>query len=319
MSKESSRNIRLGLFVLISGCLLIAALYFIGEKQNLFGSTFRINAKFYNVNGLMTGNNVRFSGINVGTVEKVEIINDSSVNIVMLIEEKVRPFIKKNSIASVGTDGLMGNKLVNINLSKEDSPSIEEGDILRTKRPIEVDEMYRTLSSTNDNLKFITNDLKNITKKFNSQNTLWSLLMDTIVAENVKQAIVNIKVTGSNAAAMSGDLRKIVQETKAGKGTIGELLTDTTFSSKLNRTIADINLIADTMALVSGDLKHVTQKIKNGEGAVGALLTDTTFVNNMNKSMENIKNGSEKFSENMEALKHNFLLRKYYKKKEMKE
>ena len=316
MAKEVSRNIRLGLLVTTGICLLIASLYFIGVKQNLFGSTFRINAKFYNVNGLMSGNNVRFSGINVGTVESVDIVDDSSVNVVMVIEEKVRNYIKINSLASVGTDGLMGNKLVNINSYKNHSKSVEDGDVLKTVRPIETEEMFRTLNTTNDNLKYITTDLKNITKKINSPNTLWSLLMDADVAENVKEAIVNSKITGNRTAIITGDLSKIIQEVKSGKGTIGALLTDTIFSNKFNQTIVDIKFITDSMAIVSGDLRTITQKIKNGEGAVGTLVMDTTFVNNLNKSMENIKNGSEGFSENMEALKHNFLLRKYFKKKE---
>ncbi len=316
MAKEISRNIRLGLLVVIGLCSLIISLYFIGIKQNLFGSTFDLQAKFYNVNGLMSGNNVRFSGINVGTVESVEIIDDSSVNVVMIIEEKVRSFIKKNSFASVGTDGLMGNKLVNINSSDEKSTPVEDGDILKTVRPIETEEMFRTLNATNDNLKYITTDLKNITKKINSPNTLWSILMDTVVAENVKQAIVNIKLTGSRTAIITGDLSTIIKEVKSGKGTVGALLTDTIFSNKFNQTIVDIKLITDSMALISGDLRNVTQRIKNGEGAIGTILMDTTFVSNLNKSMENIKSGTAGFDENMEALKHNILLRKYFKKKE---
>src|SRR5690348_15105543 len=126
MKKESSRNMQVGLFVSIGTVLLIVALYLIGDKQNLFGSTFRISAKFYNVNGLMVGNNVRFAGIDIGTVEEIEIINDSSVNVIMVLEERVQPYIKKNAIASIGTDGLMGNKLVNINSGSDLSVSIEK-------------------------------------------------------------------------------------------------------------------------------------------------------------------------------------------------
>ena len=90
-----------------------------GSKQNLFGSTFSISANFYNVNGLMQGNNVRYAGIDVGTVESITIINDTSVKVVMVIEKKIQPYIKKNALASIGTDGLMGNKLVNINSIKD--------------------------------------------------------------------------------------------------------------------------------------------------------------------------------------------------------
>jgi phospholipid/cholesterol/gamma-HCH transport system substrate-binding protein len=316
MAKETSKNIRLGLFVVVGTAFLIFALYLIGVKQNLFGSTFRLRAQFHNVNGLMPGNNVRFTGIDVGTVEKVDIINDSTVNVTMVIEDKVQGFIKKNATAIVGTDGLMGNKLVNINPSNEESPSVEDGDLLKTRNPVGTDDMMRTLNVTNENVKDITNEMKQIVQKLNRPNTLWSILMDTVVAENVKQAIVNIKVTGERTAIITGDLSRIVKDVRSGKGTVGALLTDTAFSTQLHQSIVNIKLISDSLALVTGDLHYITSTVKSGKGTVGTLLMDTTFVSNLNKSMENIKSGTKGFDEDMEALKHNILLRNYFKKKE---
>ncbi|MBK7184153.1 MAG: MCE family protein [Bacteroidetes bacterium] len=318
MAQETSKNIRVGLFVLIGTILLIFSFYLIGSKQNLFGSNFRLSAQFHNVNGLMPGNNVRFTGIDVGTVESVEIINDTTVNVVMIIEDKVQEFIKKNATAIVGTDGLMGNKLININSSKEDAPSVEDGDVLLAHKPVGTDEMMKTLNITNENVREITVEIKNIVKKLNSPNTLWSILMDTVVAENVKQAIVNIKVTGERTAIITGDLSRIVQHVKEGKGTIGALLTDTAFSTQLHQSIVNIKLISDSLALVSGDLHYITSHVKSGKGAIGTVLMDTNFVNNLNKSMINIESGTKNFDQDMEALKHNILLRNYFKKQEKK-
>lgn len=316
MAKETTRNLRLGIFIIITTAFLIGALYLIGDKQNLFGNTFRLSAEFYNVNGLMQGNNVRFAGIDVGTVESVEIISDSSVKVVMVIEEKVKKFIKKNAVVSVSTDGLMGNKLVNINSMGNHTASVEDGDVLQSLRPIETDEMLRTLNATNENIQVISSNLKNITQKINSRNSLWSLLMDTVVAENVKNAIVNIKLTGSRTAIITGDLSAIVQDIKNGKGTVGALLTDTTISSKLEQTIVDIQVVSNEMAVVTGDLKNISKKIKSGEGAVGTLLMDTAFASNLNKSMKNINEGSAKFTDVMEGLKHSYFLRRYFRKQE---
>jgi len=319
MGQETSKNIRVGAFVLAGTVLLIFSLYLIGAKQNLFGSTFELKSQFKNVNGLMPGNNVRFTGIDVGTVKSVEIINDSTVDVTMVIENKVQAFIKKNATAMVGTDGLMGNKLININSSNESAPSLEDGDFLVSKSPLGTDEMMRTLNITNENVKDITIDLKNIVHRLNSPNTLWSILMDTIVAENVKEAIVNIKVTGERTAIITGDLSRIVRHVKEGKGTIGALIADTTFAVKLNQSIINIKLITDSLALVTGDLHYITNKVKKGEGAIGTVLMDTTFVNNLNESMKNVRSGTKNFDEYMEALKHNILLRNYFKKKEKKE
>jgi phospholipid/cholesterol/gamma-HCH transport system substrate-binding protein len=315
MGQETSKNIRVGAFVLAGTVLLIFSLYLIGSKQNLFGSTFELKSQFKNVNGLMPGNNVRFTGIDVGTVKSVEIINDSTVDVTMVIENKVQAFIKKNATAMVGTDGLMGNKLININSSNESAPSVEDGDFLVSKSPLGTDDMMRTLNITNENVKDITIDLKNIVRRLNSPNTLWSILMDTVVAENVKQAIVNIKVTGERTAIITGDLSRIVKHVKDGKGTIGALIADTTFAVKLNQSIVNIKLITDSLALVTGDLHYITSKVKKGEGAIGTVLMDTTFVNNLNESMKNVRSGTKNFDEDMEALKHNILLRNYFKKK----
>lgn len=319
MAKETSKNIRVGLFVLIGTGLLIFSLYLIGQKQNLFGSTFELKAQFHNVNGLMRGNNVRFTGIDVGTVKSIEIIDDSTVSVSMIIETKVREFIKKNATVVIGTDGLMGNKLISINSNEGNSPPVEDGDMLKVKVVKGTDEMMRTLSVTNENVNDISVQLKQIVSKFNSPNTLWSVLMDTTVADNVKQAIVNIKLTGERTAIITGDLTRIIKYVKDGKGTIGALLTDTSFSTQLHQSIVNIKLISDSLAYVTGDLHYITNNVKNGKGAVGTLLMDTTFVSNLNKTMVNAKNGTKAFDEDMQALKHNILLRKYFKKKAKEE
>ncbi len=315
MTQETSKNIRVGLFVLIGTILLIFSLYLIGSKQNLFGSTFELKSQFKNVNGLMTGNSIRFTGIDVGTVKSIKILNDSTVDVIMVIEDKVQAFIKKNSIAMVATDGLMGNKLINISSSNESSPSVEDGDIIVSKNPLGTDDMMRTLNMTNENVKDITIDLKNIAHRLNSPNTLWSILMDSIVAENLKQAIVNIKVTGENTAIITGDLSRIVKHIKDGKGTLGSLIADTSFAVKLNQSLINIKLITDSLAIVTGDMHYVTSKVKKGEGGIGTVLMDTSFVNNLNATMKNVRSGTKNFDEDMEALKHNILLRNYFKKK----
>ncbi|MGZ3898703.1 MAG: MlaD family protein [Bacteroidia bacterium] len=307
-------NIRLGLFVAIGTILLVGALYLIGNKQNLFGSTFTISAQFYNVNGLMKGNNVRFAGIDVGTVKSVEIVNDSLVNVVMIIEKKIQKYIKKNAIANVGTDGLMGNKLVNINSGEKPAPSIAQGDTLITRRQVEMDEMVRTLDVTNENIKVITTNLRHITDKINSKNSLWNLLMDTIVAENVKSSIVNIKLMSNQGLMITGDLKDITSGIKKGKGSLGALITDTTLSGRINQVVVKFNKISDTAATISGNLSAIVKKIKEGKGSMGILLNDTMLVKNLNTSMENIKNGSGGFNENMEALKYSWPFKKYYRK-----
>jgi len=314
MARDTPKNIRLGIFVLTGTLLLIAALYLIGNKQNLFGNTFRIKAEFNNVGGLMPGNNVRFSGIDVGTVESVDIVSDSSVLVVMVIENEVQEFIPINSIASIGTDGLMGNKIVNINSGKGSAECVQEGDQLETQKPIDQDAMIRTLNATNENMQVITSNLRTITDRINEKNTLWSLLMDTVVAENVKAAIVNIRLASNQTVVLTGNLSNITGDVANGKGTLGALINDTTLSGKFKQVIVKFESISDTMAVISGDVSGIVSGLQNGEGSIGVLLKDTTFVHDLNATMDNMNKGSVTLNEDLEALKHSWPFRRYFRK-----
>lgn len=315
MDKETRRNINLGLFVSIGLILLIISVYFIGSKKNLFSSTIKVYAVFGNVNGLQTGNNIRFLGIDIGTVKKITVISDSTIGVLMAIEKKYQPFIKKNSSAGIATDGLMGNKIIVIHNEEITSGIIADNDTLVTVQPVDADEVLRALTASSFNVEEISGDLKKITKKINDSNSLWNLLSDSGMAENLEQAIVNIRLTSDRSAIVSGDLSEIVRGVKSGKGSLGALITDTSLASSLKQTIVEIQIISDTVAMVSGDLKSITEKVRNGEGAVGTLLMDTAFVEKLNEIMENINSGAAGFDQNMEALKHNILFRRYFKQK----
>ena len=128
MKKQTFSNLKLGIFVLAGTFFLVAILYFLSQQRNLFNPIIRVGADFANVAGLVKGNNVRFAGINIGTVERVTISSDTSVFVEMAIRKEVSPFIKKTARASVGTDGMMGNAVVNISAVTDPVASIVEGD-----------------------------------------------------------------------------------------------------------------------------------------------------------------------------------------------
>jgi len=136
--------------------------------------------------------------------------------------------------------------------------------------------------------------------------------------ENLRNTLVHIQLTSNNTAIITGDLSKMVQDVKSGKGTVGALLTDTSIYHKLNQTIVNIHLFSDSLAYISGDLRHLARKLNSNEGALGTILMDTTFVHNLNQSMVNIRKGSKGLDENMEALKHSVFLRGYFKKRKEK-
>ncbi|MGZ3862183.1 MAG: MlaD family protein [Bacteroidia bacterium] len=309
-----NRNLRLGIFVIAGLLLLIGSLYMIGSKRNLFNDTITVNAAFRNVNGLMEGNNVRFSGIDVGTVSKIEITSDTVIKVEMMIDKSVSKFISSNALASIGTDGLMGNKIVNIVSFDGTTRRLGEGSILGSVKPIDMDDALRTLTKTNDNLQYITNDVKSIAQRFNSKNTLWSILLDSNVAKNLKLSISNISATAQNSANFTQNLNSTMLDIKNGKGSLGKLLSDTSLAGKINEAVTNFNESGKNAVNLTNNLNTISANAKNGKGSVGELLTDTTTTYKLNSAISSLDKGAQGFSENMEALKHNFLFRKYFRK-----
>jgi len=199
MDPEMRKTFYLGLFVSIGLILLIIAVYLIGSKKNMFTSTFHVTASFSDVNGLQKGDAVRFRGINIGTVKEISVLNDSTINVLMIFEEKIKPYVKKNAIASITTDGLMGNKMVSIRNGNITSGTIEENDVLKTLHPIDMDDVARKLKSSNDNMVAITSNLSNITDKINKgKGAMGTLLMDSVFAKNLKESMYNFKAGATN-------------------------------------------------------------------------------------------------------------------------
>ncbi|MGZ4088847.1 MAG: MlaD family protein, partial [Bacteroidia bacterium] len=275
MEQETKRNIRLGVFVIIGTVFLIVAFYFVGSRQNLFGSTFTIGARFYNVNGLMQGNSVRFAGIDVGTVQSLDIENDSTVHVIMVLDKKMQHLIRKNAVASVGTDGLMGNKLVNINAGRDHAAFIEEGNELRTLRPLAMDEMARTLDVTNTNMAQITQNLSGITGRISNKNTFWKVLMDTLVAENIENAVYNLRDMTVSGKATLINFRQFSNMIVSSKTSIGRLAGDTVFYRNLTSILQKLSKTGDSLHQISGDLSDILRSLKQGKGTLGKILKDT--------------------------------------------
>jgi phospholipid/cholesterol/gamma-HCH transport system substrate-binding protein len=194
MEKKTGNNIRLGLFLTIGILLFIAGIYFIGQKQMLFNRTFHISAMFKDINGLQIGNNVRYTGLNIGIVNSIEQVTDSTVKVNMQINESTKKFINKNAKATIGSDGLMGNKIVSIVPGKPGSPEISDNDIIETVQPVNMDDVFLKLKVTGDNVANMSEDLAGIMKNIHEgKGTIGKLLMDSVLAENVSQTFVNIK------------------------------------------------------------------------------------------------------------------------------
>lgn len=187
-------KVRLGLFIAGGLALFILTIFIIGKQKNLFNPVITLSTQFYNVSGLQVGNNVRFSGINVGTVDNIKIINDSTVQVDMLIRKNVRQFIKSDCAVVIGSEGLIGDRLLVITQGSADAPLAEEGQQLESTEPVETDAIMASLEVTAINAEIITQQLAEIMTKINSgTGTLGRLIQDSTIARNLNQTIINLK------------------------------------------------------------------------------------------------------------------------------
>ncbi|MEP7236798.1 MAG: MlaD family protein, partial [Ferruginibacter sp.] len=248
MNKESGFTWKLGMFVIIGLVLFVGTIYFVGKQKNLFGSTFKLKAEFKTVSGLKEGNNVRFSGINIGTVDGIELITDTSVMVDLIIKKDVQQFIKTDAVASIGSDGLMGDKVLTISPGSGSNP-VSNNAVLASKSAVEMSDVMSSLKTSVDNAGIITGQL----------------------------ALFSYKMNNSN-------------------GALNRLISDEAFGNSLKGTLTNLQASTDQFA------KFTTN------------LNDGALSNKLDSTMSNLQAGTKGLSDNMDAVKHSFLLRGYFKK-----
>ena len=318
---RTSRNhlSRLGAFVLAAVAILIASLFLIGRYQHLIGSHLALRARFGNVAGLRVGNNVRYSGIEIGTVHSLRIIDDTTVEVSLSVKGDMADVIRRNAVASLGADGLMGNKVVNIVPGNGAAERVQEGDLLASRGSVEIEDVLRTLSGSSENILDITEGLRSTVDRINRSEGLWKILQDTVLGENLRRASRDLATTTGNARALTADVRGIVEDVRSGKGPVGTLLKDSSLSEDIRNTIRRMESVAAKAERLASELESLSRKVGDdyaGQGGVlQSALRDTSLTGHVTRSLRNIEAGTRNFNEDMEALRHNFLFRRYFRRK----
>lgn len=290
-------KVRLGLFIIGGVALFVLTIFIIGRQQNLFNPVFKLTTTFHNVSGLQVGNNVRFTGINVGMVDNIKIINDSTVQVDLLVKKDIQQFIKSDCEVAIGSEGLIGDRLVIISYGSADAPVAQDGQKLTSSEPVETDAIIASLQTSVVNAETITQQLAEIMIDINSgQGTLGRIIQDSTIAESINQIIDNFEKS-------SEGLDETIELTKE------NLFA---FLESLQKTAAKTEV-------ASNQLGEIMLQINSGQGTLGMLIQDSTTAGNLTETMVNLKESSQGLNENMEALKHNFLFRGYFKRKERRE
>jgi len=296
--------------------LFLAAIYFVGNKQNIFGNTMTLKAVFGNVNGLQKGNNVRYAGIDIGTVKQIEMVNDSTIVVEMLIEKKMMEHIKKNAVATINSDGLVGNMVINIIPGKGASEAVVAGDTIQSYSRINTEAILETLNVTNENAALLTADLLKITNEIEQgKGTVGMLIRDSILAKELKETMHYLKMAAKGTAESANNLNQIMTDLNRKDNVIG-VLNDTMVAKKLKLVVTQLEQTTTKIDETVTNLNATIINAKEGKGAINYLSNDPKLVQKIDSTMTNLQDASIKLNENLEALKHNVFLRGYFKKLE---
>jgi phospholipid/cholesterol/gamma-HCH transport system substrate-binding protein len=318
-NQDIKQDIKLGAFALIGVLLFLIALFYLGREGNLFNKTFTVSTIFKNVEGLKEGDNVWLSGVKIGTVKKVRIVSEGQVIVNLSLKDKQNEFIKKNATAFVGSDGLVGNKIVVIRPGDADK-IIHENDTINAVSPTDTQELFNIAKEVGTNTRSITDDLKLISARLNKGEGIFGeLLRDGPISKDLRQTITALKATSENTTRLTEDANKVLAKINNGDGLITKLINDSTYAKTFESTLQNISKVGANSKKMSEDLQAVIAKMNNSDNAVGVLLTDTAFAHQLKGTMDHAKSASIKLDDNMEALKHNFLLRGYFRRQKKAE
>ncbi len=292
----------------------------LGSQKNTFEKSITVKTYFQNVNGLQKGNNIWFSGVKVGTIDNVALIGNGKVEVDMNIDEKSIPYIHKNAKAKLSTDGLIGNKIIEIYGGSAQAPAISNGDILNNEELLSTDQMMATLSKNNDNLLAITANLKVISNKMaEGEGSVGKLLNDETFADALTKTVETLHSASINLQQLSSNVNHYTARLNDSGTLANDLVSDTVIFSKLRSTVGQLQEVAnksnEVINSLQGAANTVNEGLKNTNTPAGMLLGDEKTAGSLKITMQNLQSASVKLNDDLEAVQHNFLLRGFFKKK----
>lgn len=308
MNKNTKYRLRTGILVFAGLLFFVVSIYIMGKKQNLFESVISISADFSNAKGLQSGSYVQFSGINVGTVRSIEIINDSLVRVDMRIREDVRKYIHKDAEVEIISEGLMGNNLVAIYPGRGRMGVVDEGDILNTRETVTIDEILDQFKEVMLTSQAVMTKLNEVASKVNDgSGDLSRLLNQDKISSNMEQV-------SSKLLNISGDIEQITGKINRGNGDMAMLLNEDNISSGIDSLLLKIDSIALTSRQISDNLLQASIQLNEGKGIANAMLYDSSLSQELDTIIRKIDTGLVQAGKAAETIDNSWLLRLFSKK-----
>jgi len=314
MNPSSSRVVYVGLFVAIAMTIFGGAILAVGSLQDAFSPKVTVHAVFTEVGGLETGDNVWSSGMRVGVVDTLAFVEASKVRATLQINTAMAPYIPRDSVAKISSDGLIGNPIVVLSGGTAGGPAISEGDQLDVDVAVSTSDLLATLQTNNENLVEITDDIKTITAQIRAgEGTLGKLLTTDELYGQVQGALSDIEVASTNAKRLTASLATFSADLNREGQLPHDLVNDTDLMPSVKGAVADLQAaVSRASELVDG----LATDLEDEQTPVGTLLGDREAGGDLKATLSNLEQATILLNEDLRAIQSNFLFRPYFKKQE---
>ncbi|HTI58271.1 MlaD family protein [Mucilaginibacter sp.] len=313
---ENRKAVIVGIFLALGLVIFVVGILTLGSAQKTFSKSIHISATFDDVAGLKKGNNVWFSGVKVGTISDVHFTGPAQVDVRMSVDQESQQYIHRNAAVHIGSDGLIGNKIIVIDGGSPQAPIVQDGDVLQTAKLPSTDDIMNTLQKNNENLLAITKDFRQLSHQILAgKGTVGALLADSTMGQQLKASMRNLQVTTQTAAAMAAQLNAFSKKMNTKGGLADELLTDTVTFNKLRATATQLQQVANNANTFVENMNTASKKLTTTDNALGVLLNDPKGAEQVRTSLNYIQQSTIKLNDDLEAAQHNFFLKGFFKKK----
>ncbi|PIR16325.1 MAG: hypothetical protein COV46_08750 [Deltaproteobacteria bacterium CG11_big_fil_rev_8_21_14_0_20_49_13] len=282
MINKEKTQIKVGIFIFFGLILAMYVIFMLGGEKELFESRYKLIANFRDISGLRTGAPIQLAGLKVGFVDQVkfpESLAAKDIMLTLMISKKFQTRIRQDSIATVNTQGLLGDKFIYISVGSEDQPVLKDNDAIESRETVSLYDFAEKSSE-------ILEDVKN-------------------ASTSVAQFFTDMSSSKKDMKETLRSMRDILGQVKSGKGLVGAMLYDPKGKDVVSDIGASLKMLRDIIGRVddedkktaavggilknlrqaSDDLKDVMNRINNGQGTIGGLVNDPSIYNDLRSLM----------------------------------
>jgi phospholipid/cholesterol/gamma-HCH transport system substrate-binding protein len=302
-----SKAVGAGVFVVLGAVLFTAALFMIGERRLLFENRFPIYTEYAKLGELETGAVVRVAGMDAGEVTEIQIPATPSgkFRIKMELREDLHQLIRQDSVATTQTEGLVGGIFVNVTKGSERAARVPENGVIPSREPFSIADLLQQASETVNKVTMTVEALRG-----DAETAVQQIAATASDAHDMLTEIrPDLTEMTRNASRISGDAQSIVASINDGKGTIGKLVNDDGLYLQVRQIADQAKAVMDNVKQVTDETRRAVADFRSSDGPAQGLMSD------MRVTLDQAREATGDLADNMEAMKHNFLLRGFFNKR----